>query len=456
MIAQLLNREFLKKSIDQLKKTAAEEAVLQNQGDVEALNRAAELEIDAADLKEAEELLRISAEHEAQRLTQPEDEIAFLPRDAVASLVQSALLEYYETRCTGRIEVSATKRAIAEPIYVTDRQLKGLTMQGEDRRGLFGAFEQTDARWAACLVARGIRWFRGKRRFNPTPAPPLVISNQARIVMVGDWGSGLPRARNVGAAMREVLQEADAAGREQHVIHLGDVYYSGWKREYEKHFLPYWPVKEGEEDRISSWSLNANHDMYSGGQGYYDCLLKDPRFARQSQSSFFSLENDYWHILGLDTGYEEHDLKGDQAEWVKQQAETARGKDLMLMSHHQLFSAYENDGEKLADKLRSVLDAGRVRGWFWGHEHRCACYYPQHKIEYPRLIGHGGVPVWASSAPVPDGVQYEYKGKFDTGLETWAIFGFAVLDFDDWRINVRYINENGVEHHRETLRTSVV
>lgn len=29
-----------------------------------------------------------------------------------------------------------------------------------------------------------------------------------------------------------------------------------------------------------------------------DRLLEDPRFARQNQSSFFSLENDFWQILG--------------------------------------------------------------------------------------------------------------------------------------------------------------
>lgn len=456
MIAQLLNRKFLAKSIDRLKQAAAEEAALQAQGDPQANECAAASEIGAADLAEAEAFLRVSLEEEAQRQELPEDEVAFFPRDATASLAQSAMLEYYETRRQEMIETNAAQGAFGQEIYVTDRQLKGLTLRGDDHQGLFGAFEQTDVRWMACLVAMGIRRFRGRRVFNSDPAAPLTISNKARVVMVGDWGSGLPRARKIGAAMREVLQEAGAQGREQHVIHLGDVYYSGWQREYERHFLPYWPVKPGEEGRIASWSLNANHDMYSGGHGYYDHLLKDPRFARQQQSSFFSLENDYWQVLGLDTGYAEHALGGDQATWVNHRADAVPSKDLLLLSHHQMFSAYEGDGERLADKLRPVLDAGRVRAWFWGHEHRCACYEPQHQIEYPRLIGHGGVPVYASSAPVPAGVRYEYKGKFDTGLEEWAIFGFAVLDFDDRQIHVRYINENGEEHYRETLQGSVV
>jgi hypothetical protein len=191
--------------------------------------------------------------------------------------------------------------------------------------------------------------------------------------------------------------------------------------------------------------------MYSGGHAYYDFLLKNPRFARQAQSSFFSLENDRWLILGLDTGYEEHDLAGGQAVWLGQRLTAAPGKKGLLLSHHQMFSAYERGGEKLEQKLQPALDDNRIRAWFWGHEHRCAVYEPQRKVQYARCIGHGGVPVYASSSSLPAGVSYEYQGALDKGFESWALFGFAVLDFDDDRIHVRYINENGEEHFSETL-----
>ena len=32
---------------------------------------------------------------------------------------------------------------------------------------------------------------------------------------------------------------------------------------------------------MTSWALNGNHDMYSGGWGYFDHLLADERFSRQ-------------------------------------------------------------------------------------------------------------------------------------------------------------------------------
>ena len=39
-----------------------------------------------------------------------------------------------------------------------------------------------------------------------------------------------------------------ADGRQVHAIHLGDVYYSGFAREYKNRFLRYWPVREDEAD----------------------------------------------------------------------------------------------------------------------------------------------------------------------------------------------------------------
>jgi hypothetical protein len=159
----------------------------------------------------------------------------------------------------------------------------------------------------------------------------------------------------------------------------------------------------------------------------------------------------------MDTGYhtnwfDPHDLYGDQNKWIAQRLANT-DKTGILLSHHQPFSAFEKGGEKIIAKLKGPLDAGRVRGWFWGHEHRCTFYEPRHKIEYPRCIGHGGIPFYVSDDPLPanQGVVYEYRDGFDDLLESWNYFGFVVLDFDDDVINVRYINERNDEHKSEIL-----
>jgi hypothetical protein len=198
--------------------------------------------------------------------------------------------------------------------------------------------------------------------------------------------------------------------------------------------------------------------MYSGGYGYFDTLLQDPRFARQGRASFFRLYNRHWQILGLDTAWEDNGLKDPQSTWVRNMLDNNRQKPILL-THHQLFSAYENAsdvGRVLRDKLLRALTEDQIHAAFFGHEHRCVLYKPWGTVKYPRLIGHGGVPVYMTHGkeePYPPLVSYEYRRYISgsLGLEHWALFGFAVLDFDGPRIHVRYVDEDGDTHKEETI-----
>jgi hypothetical protein len=314
---------------------------------------------------------------------------------------------------------------------------------------LYRAFGPCDLRWIAVKVAEGIKLLHGKPPFPDRPADPVQIADDARLVIVGDWGTGLQGAVNVGREMRGQLEAA--AGRDRHVIHLGDVYYSGWTEEYASHFLPYWPHLAGDTN-VRSWALNGNHDMVSGGHGYFGHLMRDPRFAGQQGSSHFRLYNRYWQIVGLDTSYEDRDLAGTQVDWIMDEAIGSPAR-MMLLTHHQLFSAYGARPNSLGQRLAPVFAKRRIDAWFWGHEHRCAAYEPVEHVQAPRCIGHGGVPVIVPDpdAPVPDGVRYEYRGSSSVGAAQWGLFGFVVLDFEGPAITVRYINERGEEHYREVL-----
>lgn len=376
---------------------------------------------------------------------------AFISHDPVMSIVQSALEQYL--RCVAGAVKEApsadrTRRGANAKIAVTATQLKGVTRRKENDRRVFNAFSQTDPRWVASLVAEGFSWFNGKHAFPKSPATPVDIAPDARLVIVGDWASGLPRAREMARdVMRKWIDEA--AGRERHVIHLGDIYYSGWPNECKERFLAPWPVKISESNQIGSWCLNGNHDMYSGGLGYFDTVLSDPRFARQEGSNRFVLRHPKWEILGVDSAYEDDSLAGDQAAWVHARLASDGERKGMLLSHHQLFSAYESGSKHLGAQLRDTLAAGLIRCWYWGHEHRCAIYEPHMGVEYARCVGHGGIPVyqWRGDAdPVKGPAAYEFRSSFTTtgGVERWAVFGFVVLDFfPDGTIHAYYVDENG-------------
>ncbi|CAN7361593.1 metallophosphoesterase [Rhizobium rhizogenes] len=369
----------------------------------------------------------------------------YISSDPIISIVQSALELYLQDPHTvDTVELDTTSPA------VTDRR----AAKKRSGRRVFEQFSVTDIGWVSSVVAMGIRKFKDKRPFNMSPAQDLKIADNCRVVIVGDWGSGIPRAQKVAMEMRKHVVDAKNQGIECHVVHLGDVYYSGFEFEYRDRFLPYWPVHPTEADAVRSWCLNGNHDMYSGGYAYFDYLLADPRFARQEQSSFFRLSNKHWQILGLDTAWDDDGLKDPQDAWVRDKVANNPQKT-MIMSHHQLFSARENSpdvGKVMRTKLKDVLDAKKIDVAIWGHEHRFVTYEPHDNIKYGRLIGHGGVPVWADTGPLAaPGIFQSTKSMGGGVKERFAYMGFAVLDFAGASIEALYYDEDGGLDLKEVL-----
>jgi len=447
MILEIMQQDYLSKSAGIMESFLAGQVTPSGEVvDPDLRQMMVEQEIEPADLKLAIESARSAVEF----LKTPGDEATLFPRDARASLVQTILQRYFLEHHLVQRAPAAGAGELMRPI--SDVSLDPAVAVPVPKR-LFGAMSQTDIRWIACLSARVYRKFAKRRPFPDEPAVPVRMKDDSRMYLLADWGSGVKRAKKIADRIRVMLGETD---REQHVIHLGDVYYSGWPEEYDDHFLANWPVMPSQEKRYRSWCLNGNHDMFSGGEGYLDYLLKDSRFqgqrsAHQTPASYFSLETGSWLILGLDTAWEDGGLAGSQMEWVEQRQKAHPEKGLILLSHHQPFSAFE----KQYVNLQPLLSRNRVTAWFWGHEHRFAMYRPRPDVKYARLIGHGGVPVWAHSwGQLPD-VDYVSTRSFSSGLEDFALFGFAILDFDGDQIRIRYVDEYGSDEKTEVIQKSV-
>jgi hypothetical protein len=377
------------------------------------------------------------------------ENVPFLGRDPIVSLLQSSL--DLKLREVGVRDTTVRRNLWSKIVHTVESLL-------HPRR-----YGPTDSQWVIKVGEAMLeRLAKGNHPFNPRPAEH-EISDNARIVLVGDWGTGLNRARAVAKFMGEEIAEALANGREVHVVHLGDVYYSGLPEECDRHVLApgLWPVTVDQARRgVTSWSLNGNHDMYGGGFGYFDRLLADERFSAQrspdgKSTSFFRLVSPSWGFVGLDTSWdpdllaEGHRgvLQDPQADFVKAVARESDRK-LMLLSHHQMTSVYDRrDADpptELYEKLRPILDEGRVTAWLWGHEHRCMGFEQFQGVKSPRCIGHGGVPVLMHhKGDVPPPGSWEERGFIEEKGDQWARFGFAILDLDGDRINVRYRDDRG-------------
>jgi hypothetical protein len=462
MIQQALNKQLLHDILDGMQVQA--QAIVSDQRRADTGTPMDEMNpMERAELLES---ILIAKEHLAEE--QPiadrrggaaevsfEDRNTYISRSPEISNLQSAIEQYILDRRPDVLESPRPDDRRGKSLPVAGSQLTIWQDYLEGRR-LLGPFEQTDLGWINSLFAKGIRKFRRKHPFvdRPTRKEPVLFADRnVRMIIVGDWGSGIPRAQNVAKCMRCKLDDPRARSWEKYVIHLGDVYYAGWEYEYEKRFLNYWPVKPGEKDKIGSFNLNGNHDMYSGGWAYYENALADDRFAPwQGKSSLIHLANNYWQIFGLDTSHDDADLKGDQAHWICGAARN--GLKTMLLSHHQYCSSFEEAPQAVIDKIQPVINELDVAAWLWGHEHRCITYKDVPRIRFPRCLGHGGVPVYQThgldhQTPWPG--DWEYRDYIDGGLERWAKFGFAVLDFYDDKIEVRYVDENGGENRRETI-----
>jgi hypothetical protein len=167
---------------------------------------------------------------------------------------------------------------------------------------------------------------------------------------------------------------------------------------------------------VPVYALAGNHDMYCGGVGYYDLIRQlNPEPLRQP-ASFFCLRSvdEKWQLLALDTGLHDYSplevdeavtfVEDDELEWHCARLKEFSGRTILL-SHHQLFSAFSPIGKAPKHGRRSASNphllkafnllthSGRICAWFWGHEHTLSIYAPFAGLQRGRCLGHGAVPV---------------------------------------------------------------
>lgn len=293
-----------------------------------------------------------------------------------------------------------------------------------------GRYEDFDARWLSALAHR----LRATPVAFPSRTPEVInIPDRVSIAIAGDWGTGLPESDLVGAQMARV--------RPDYMIHLGDVYYAGTPEE-ERRFVARWP---GEPRR--SLTLNSNHEMYGGGEGYFQVALTDPKFALQGGLSYFALRNQHFVIIGLDSAYhattflyDQGKLDDAQLEFLRQLVADAGDRKVILLTHHNGLG-FDDQPTPLWSQVVSVVN--RPMLWVWGHLHAAMAHRPRQGIS-GRCVGHGGIPY---SPFTPDErrpyLWAEDELAHDAREPGRALNGFYLLDLDGTKLTEQFIDERG-------------
>jgi Calcineurin-like phosphoesterase len=290
--------------------------------------------------------------------------------------------------------------------------------------------------WSACLSTYlGYRALGEKPQYRPNQNVIVDLGTKSRLAIIGDWGVG-------DAVSINVLQEVKKLNPDV-LLHLGDVYYAGTQREAKVNFLDICQSLIG--NNIPIYTLCGNHDMYSGGAGYYWLLDQIGQKA-----SYFCLKNDNWMFLAMDTGFHDNNpfnvatnmtqlVSQDgwsEADWHMKQINNAGNRKLVLLSHHQLFSPFSSVGSvngqayaynpNLYGVFKDTIP--KAEWWFWGHEHTLGIFPPYMGLKRGRCVGASAVPVFQdqqSYATCPTNLQ-----TLDGTMPTWDPKGVLGISND--------------------------
>ncbi|HEV2418127.1 MAG TPA: metallophosphoesterase [Terriglobia bacterium] len=367
----------------------------------------------------------------------PQSSAPYVPSERFGAIFQSAMEEHLNDRLTS---TALAQEAGAAPPYGPPEK-----------------FDSGDLGWSVVLLARLEERLKGKHVFVHSADFTVFrydMPESTSLALFADWATGEAPALTIKAAIEKQSPEF--------TIHLGDTYYAGFGDEISHNLVSCWP---GGVQYRKSFTLNGNHEMYSGGNAYFNIL---PLFGQPA--SYFNLGNQHWRLIALDTSWCERagdtpssslgELVNLEVDWLKAQIAHAQAFNpparIILLTHHQLFSAFDGDGlgKYLLPQVKPFLDSDSIYAWFWGHEHRGIVYDQNETYKVrSRCMGHGGFPY------PPDNNQPAYLQQFpilwreqrpEPGNAWYGMRGFAMLRFAGAQVKIDYIDQTGATTFSET------
>jgi hypothetical protein len=300
---------------------------------------------------------------------------------------------------------------------------------------------------------------------------PELNNERVVIGVAGDWGTFTPQS----IAIAEKIAEHNP----HFTIHIGDTYFVGAPHEIADNFTNKsspWP-----RGSLGSLALLGNHEMYARGIAYFDALLPTlgMKIAGEvysgQKAAFFCLENKYWRILGLDTGY--HSIgkvpvlemipwfapdcrfPDEMMDWLNNTVrpkDPERKKATLVLTHHQYITAFKGEGEFTAPakQLADAIGQDKDILWLWGHEHKFSVYEKAQVKDGPtahgRCIGHGGMPIEINgfeTDPTKSGydklIMVDEREVSDKSNYPLGFNGYAMIKISGPQLTIEYYDGDG-------------
>lgn len=370
---------------------------------------------------------------------------------------QTADLVSGDTNSSPVHQILANVKSLLMHAQVMPTSTGGLAVSSiSDEGDLVGKnpYESLDIHWTESAVC----WLEhfapeSKEAFRTDPPTIALEQYPVSIAIAGDWGTGFDyRTDGVPTPAAKVAKQICALAP-NYTVHLGDVYYAGTNVEEQNNFVGKWPA-----GAKGSFTLNSNHEMYSGAKGYYAVLDADGNFIAQNKNSYFAMVSKDWLVIGLDTAYHADEIQLYQHGFLDpvqcafiDGLVTAEGapKRAILLTHHNGLSVDGMTPSALWGQVTSRF-AGLELWWYWGHIHAGIVYSDRDTrgqmrpnsggigIVHARCSGHGAVPagepeslvanpsaVWHENRTVPDLL---YAGRVYNGLVSLTLNGVNLTE----------------------------
>lgn len=297
-----------------------------------------------------------------------------------------------------------------------------------------------------------------------TRAIELPEKGSIKIAVLGDWGTG---SMDAGGGYDPALSVRDTIVELQPdiIVHLGDVYYAGTEDrlpagEEQQFLIDLWPAGYGGK----SYTLNSNHEMCGGANGYFNIALgragASTPFESQGGRSFFALSLGDYAVVGLDSAYFDpspmyiRGALGNRADAMADEQyrfleKTAKNhKHVILMSHHTGMTPDGVGTMPMWNDVAKVVDTKKIHSWIWGHIHAGIAYGSGSLLGRQGIraycVGHSAIPIGApwgmqTGNSVVDWVAQTPVGG--TAYSNRVRNGFAMLTIDQEDASVAFYDE---------------
>ncbi len=298
---------------------------------------------------------------------------------------------------------------------------------------------------------------------------PFDPEKKISVALFGDFGTGLDHSHYIARHIANLDPD--------YAIHLGDVYYAGRFSEFRHYFItPLEPVIQ----RSRVFSMNANHEMFSGAFPYFDSLFerrntKAGWMAQEQEGSYFCIWNKKYQIIGIDTAFHaeaRHNVT-ELNQWLGERLREGKSaspkRTNILLSPNEPYTLGNKDFSDLYRDLETFIQEKLIDFWFWGNTHYCTLFGQSEKAPFiGSCIGHAGHPIYKKDveknhtrhlelkrkgSDLPPALWVDLSPKFPAWTKLrpdLANQGFCLLELEGDKIRLTYYDWlKKVQHQTE-------